>query len=97
MPATNRLRRVPQSQIFPIKSSRFCCSARVRYWHIASFCCVAKFGRYWTNNGQRSVLTLDGYAANDPSATLAVRCSNSFVVGFSPYQCTRLSRYNAVS
>jgi hypothetical protein len=36
-------------------------------------------------------------SAFDPSATLAVRCSNSFVVGFSPYQSTRLSRYNAVS
>jgi hypothetical protein len=32
----------------------------------------------------------------DPSATLAVRCGNGFDVGFSPYQSTRLSRYNAV-
>jgi hypothetical protein len=30
----------------------------------------------------------------DPSATLAVHCGNDFNVGFSPYQSTRLSRYN---
>jgi hypothetical protein len=32
----------------------------------------------------------------DPSATLAVHCGNGFDAGFSPYQSTRLSRYNAV-
>ena len=31
------------------------------------------------------------------SATLAVHCSNGFDAGLSPYQSTRLSRYNAVS
>ena len=62
MPATNRLRRVPQSQIFPIKSSRFCCSARVRYWHIASFRCTAKIGRYWGNSGHRTGIA----SINDP-------------------------------
>ena len=35
--------------------------------------------------------------AFDPSATLAVHCDNGFDAGFSPYQGTRLSRYNAVS
>ena len=34
-------------------------------------------------------------ALNDPSATLAVHCGNGFDAGFSPYQSTRLSRYNA--
>jgi hypothetical protein len=34
---------------------------------------------------------------HDPSATLAVHCGNGFDAGFSPYQSTRLSRYNAVS
>jgi hypothetical protein len=33
----------------------------------------------------------------DPTATLAVHCGNGFDAGFSPYQSTRLSRYNAVS
>src|SRR5260370_37965543 len=33
---------------------------------------------------------------HDPSATLAVHCGNGFHAGFSPYQSTRLSRYNAV-
>jgi hypothetical protein len=47
------------------------------------------FVAYWTNNGQRSVLTLDGYAANDPTATLALHCGNGFDVVFSPYQSTR--------
>ena len=34
-------------------------------------------------------------APNDPTATLAVHCGNGFDAGFSPYQSTRLSRYNA--
>src|SRR5450830_1400863 len=33
----------------------------------------------------------------DPTATLAVHCGNVFDVGFSPYQSTRLSRYDASS
>jgi hypothetical protein len=33
----------------------------------------------------------------DPTATLAVHCRNGFDAGFSLYQSTRLSRYNAVS
>jgi hypothetical protein len=36
-------------------------------------------------------------APNDPTATLAVHCGNGFDAGFSPYQSTRLSRYNAVA
>jgi hypothetical protein len=35
--------------------------------------------------------------ANDPTATLAVRCGNGFEACFSLYQCTRLSRYDALS
>src|SRR5450759_605143 len=34
---------------------------------------------------------------HDPSATLALHCGNGFDSGFSPYQGTRLSRYNAGS
>jgi hypothetical protein len=34
----------------------------------------------------------EGSVANDPNATLAVRCDNGFDVVFSPYQTTRLSR-----
>jgi hypothetical protein len=37
------------------------------------------------------------FSGFDPTATLAVRCGNVFDVGFSPYQSTRLSRYNAVA
>src|ERR1700730_9296915 len=33
----------------------------------------------------------------DPQATLAVHCGKGFEAGFSPYQSTRLSRYNAVA
>jgi hypothetical protein len=37
------------------------------------------------------------FVANDPTATLAVHCGNGFDAGFSPYQSSRLSRYNPVS
>jgi hypothetical protein len=67
------------------------------YWHIADNPAATAFVRYWTNNGQRLALGHDGSVANDPTATLAVHCGNGFDTGFSPYQSTRLSRYNAVS
>jgi hypothetical protein len=44
------------------------------------------------NNGQIWILGRDGLSANDPTATLAVRCGNGFDTGFSPYQSTRLTR-----
>jgi hypothetical protein len=47
-------------------------------------------------SGQRLILGRDGLSAYDPTATMAVRCGNGFNAGFSPYQSTRLSRYNAV-
>jgi hypothetical protein len=50
------------------------------------------FVAYWSNNGQRSVRTLTGSAAIDPTATLAVHCGNGFDAGFSPYQSACLSR-----
>jgi len=62
-----------------------------RDWHFAAFAALQKFVAYWTNNGQRTTLGLNKYAANDPTATLAVHCGNGFDVGFSPYQNTRLS------
>jgi hypothetical protein len=31
---------------------------------------------------------------NDPKRTLAVQCSNGFDADFSPFQSTRLSRYD---
>ncbi len=62
-----------------------------RDWHIASFRCAEKFGRYWVHSGHCSVLALNGLSANDPTATLAVHCGNGFDVGFRPYQSTRLN------
>jgi hypothetical protein len=47
--------------------------------------------------GQKWILARDGLSANDPTATLDVHCGNGFDAGFSPYQSTRLSRYNPVS
>jgi hypothetical protein len=44
------------------------------------------------NNGQTTILARDGYDVNDPTATLAVHCGNSFDADSSPYQSTRLSR-----
>ena len=35
------------------------------------------------------------FDANDPHATLAVHRGNGFDAGFSPYQSSSLSRYNA--
>jgi hypothetical protein len=35
------------------------------------------------------------FEAYDPQETLDVHCGNGFDAGFSPYQNTRLSRYNA--
>jgi hypothetical protein len=35
--------------------------------------------------------------AIDPSETLAVHCDNGFNAGFTPYQSTRLSLYDAAS
>jgi hypothetical protein len=36
-------------------------------------------------------------SAFDPKRTLAVHCGKGFDAGFSPYQSTRLNRYDAVS
>jgi hypothetical protein len=49
------------------------------------------------NSGQQWIFGPDSLSAYDPTATLAVHCGNGFDAGFSPYQSTRLSRYNAVS
>jgi hypothetical protein len=49
------------------------------------------------NSGQRWTFARDGLSAFDPKATLAVHCGNGFDAGFSPYQSTRLNRYDAVS
>jgi hypothetical protein len=68
-----------------------------RDWHIAAFTATHHFVAYWTNSGQTLARRLDSSAANDPTATLAVHCGNGFDAGFTPYQSTRLSRYNAVS
>src|SRR5450759_1164855 len=46
---------------------------------------------------KRRFLACDSLSAYDPSETLAVHCGNGFDTGFSPYQSTRLNRYDAVS
>jgi hypothetical protein len=61
-------------------------------WHLADNPTAPVFVRYWSNNGQRVVLALNGSVANDTTATLAVHCGNGFDAGFSPYRNTRLSR-----
>jgi hypothetical protein len=42
------------------------------------------------------ILARDDLSAFDPKRTLGVHRGNDFDADFSPYQCTRLSRYNAV-
>jgi hypothetical protein len=68
-----------------------------QYRHLADKTTAPGFVAYWNNNGQVTTLGLNKYAANDSNATMAVHCGNNFDAGFSPYQSTRLSRYNAVS
>ena len=58
---------------------------------------MPEFVSYWISNGQKAALGLDLSAAIDPKRSLAVHCGNALDAGFSPYQSTRLSRYNAVS
>jgi hypothetical protein len=53
-------------------------------------------GRQRKSSMIRKFLVPDGLSADDPTATLAVHCGNSFDAGFRPYQCTRLNRYDAV-
>jgi hypothetical protein len=56
-----------------------------------------KFCPLLDQNGQRWILARDGLSANDPKWTLAVHCGNGFNAAFSPYQSTRLNRYDAIS
>jgi hypothetical protein len=54
----------------------------------------------WSLSEQSGQVQASAFAisvAIDPSATLAVHCGIGFDAGFSPYQSTHLSRYNAVS
>jgi hypothetical protein len=37
----------------------------VCFWHIASFCCAAKFGRYWVHSGHWPGLVLNSSVAID--------------------------------
>jgi hypothetical protein len=41
----------------------------VHFWHLADIPAAPAFVRYWTNNGQRATLGLNGSAANDPKQT----------------------------
>jgi hypothetical protein len=51
---------------------------------MTAFAALQTFVGYWTNNGQKAAQRLNGSAAIDPSATLVVRCGNSFDAGFDP-------------
>jgi hypothetical protein len=44
------------------------------------------------HSGHWPALARNASVANDPTATLAVRCGNRFDADFNPYQSTRLSR-----
>jgi hypothetical protein len=80
--------------VISVISNRRC---DVCFWHLADNPATPAFVRYWSNSEQSLILARDGLSAYDPTATLAVHCGNGFDAGFSPYQITRLSRYNAVS
>jgi hypothetical protein len=38
----------------------------VCFWHLASFHCAAKIGRYWGNSDHCSTMALNGSVAFDP-------------------------------
>jgi hypothetical protein len=40
-----------------------------RYWHFADKPTAPGFVAYWTNNGQRAALGLNGSVADDPNET----------------------------
>jgi hypothetical protein len=58
---------------------------------------VCHSGRPMSAAGGRRHGAVGWGAAFDPTATLGVHRGDGFNAGFSPYQSTRLSRYNAVS
>jgi hypothetical protein len=62
-------------------------------WRLSLRC--IKFRRDGRYSGHRPTPAPIASEAYDPSATSAVQCGNGFDGGFSPYQSTRLSRYNA--
>ena len=41
----------------------------VRYWHLASFRCDVKIGRFWTKADKLGFWASDGLSAFDPTAT----------------------------
>src|ERR1035437_9313275 len=53
----------------------------VAYWHIASFRCAAKIGRYWVHSGHWSAFALNGSVANDPMRQLGSCCDNKAATG----------------
>ena len=69
----------------------------VGFWHKADNPAAPEFVRFRTIADKVAFWPGDGLSANDPKRTLAVHCGNGFDAGFSPYQSTRLSRYDAVS
>jgi hypothetical protein len=56
-------------------------------------------GQHDAGNGRKSGRSADvaSTVAADPTATLVLHCANGFDASLSPYQNTRLSRYDAVS
>jgi hypothetical protein len=50
----------------------------VAYWHLVDKPTAPAFVRYWTNNGQRATLGLDGSVANDPKQTCAILLANHY-------------------
>jgi hypothetical protein len=62
------------------------------FWDLADIPATPAFVCYWSNSGHWPKRALSGSVANDPTATLAVRCGNGFDAGFSPYQRASLSR-----
>jgi hypothetical protein len=59
-------------------------------------CCIDRLNRQ-TRADIGGVTPGCGLSPFDPTATLAVHRGNGFDAGFSPYQTTRLNRYNAGS
>src|ERR1700687_5588532 len=65
-----------------------CCLLRCvgRYWHKADNSVASTFVRFWTNNGQRSILIEDGLSAFDRG------CVKTLLIAVSAQQKNRTCR-----
>ena len=76
--------------------NHFAASAHDRFWHKAAEAEAVSLRQLSGEQRTRAEKQIRAdYVEIDPQETLDVHCGNGFDAGLSPYQSTRLSRYNA--